>query len=80
MSLFPLSSKSYEVIRWVVAIVLPAVGTFFATLAKAWGWNLPTEAILTTISALSLFLGAIFGISKVVNDKNQNNTEETPKK
>lgn len=58
----------YEVIRWVVTIVLPAIGVFFATLAEAWGWNLPTQAILTTISALSLFLGAIFGISKLSHD------------
>ncbi len=58
----------YEAIRWIVSLLLPATGVFFATLAKAWGWNLPTEAILTTISALSLFLGTIFGISKLVND------------
>lgn len=63
-----LNHKVYEVLRWVVIIVLPAIGTFFATLASAWGWNVPVEAILTSLSALSLFLGSIFGISKVVND------------
>lgn len=66
-----LSQKAYEILRWVVIIVLPAIGTFFATLANAWGWNVPVDAILTSISALSLFLGAIFGISKVVNDKKE---------
>lgn len=63
-----LNQKLYEALRWIVIIVLPAIGTFFATLAAAWGWNVPVEAILTSISALSLFLGSIFGISKVVND------------
>lgn len=63
-----LNHKTYEVLRWVVSIVLPAIGTFFATIARAWGWDLPVEAILTSISALSLCLGTIFGISKVVND------------
>lgn len=63
-----LNKKLYEAIRWTVSIVLPAIGVFFATLAEAWGWNLPTEAILTTISAIGLFLGSVFGISKVVND------------
>lgn len=67
-----LSHKAYEILRWIVIIVLPAIGTFFATLASAWGWDLPVEAILTSISALSLFLGAIFGISKVVNDNQDN--------
>lgn len=66
-----LNQKCYEALRWLVSIVLPATSVFFATLAKAWGWNLPTEAIVTTISALSLFLGTIFGLSKLANDKNK---------
>ena len=45
---------------------------FFSTLAEAWHWNLPTEAILTTLSAVELFLGAIFGISKVIYDRKEN--------
>ena len=64
-----LSSRAYECTRWLVSIVLPAISVFFATLADAWGWNLPKEAILTTISAVSLFLGTIFGISKLSWDK-----------
>lgn len=66
-----INQKCYECIRWCVSIVLPAISVFFATLADAWGWNLPTEAILTSISALSLFLGTIFGISKLSYDKEQ---------
>lgn len=58
----------YETIRWLVSVVIPATSVFFATLAETWGWGLPTEAIVTTLSAAGLFLGAIFGISKVVND------------
>lgn len=66
-----LPEKVYEGLRWCVSIVLPAISVFFATLAEAWGWNLPTEAIITTISALSLFLGTIFGISKISYDREQ---------
>lgn len=62
-------SRAYEVIRWLIAVFLPATGVFFSTLAEAWGWNLPTQAILTTLSALELFLGAIFGVSKLMYDK-----------
>ena len=61
----------YESIRWIVSLLLPAISVFFATLAEAWGWNLPTEAILTTISAVALFLGTIFGISKLTYDANK---------
>ena len=64
-----LPNKVYEVLRWLVAVFLPALGVFFLTLAEAWHWNLPTEAILTTLSAVGLFLGAIFGISKVIYDR-----------
>ena len=67
-----LPDKIYEVLRWLVAVFLPALGVFFSTLAEAWHWNLPTEAILTTLSAVELFLGAIFGISKVIYDSKEN--------
>lgn len=70
-----LPGKLYEVLRWLVAVFMPALGVFFSTLAEAWGWNLPTQAILTTLSAAELFLGAIFGISKVLYDR-----QETPEK
>lgn len=66
-----LPDKAYEVLRWLVAVFLPALGVFFSTLAEAWRWNLPTEAILTTLSAVELFLGAIFGISKVIYDRKE---------
>ena len=40
-----LPDKVYEALRWIVAVFLPALGVFFPTLAEAWHWNLPTEAI-----------------------------------
>ncbi len=64
-----LPEKAYELLRWLIAIVLPAVIVFFDTLANAWGWNIPVEAITTSLSALELFLGTIFGISKLSHDK-----------
>ena len=66
---YPLPKKVYETIRWTVSVFLPALATLFGVLAKAWNWDLPVDAILTTISAVTLFLGAIFGISKVISDK-----------
>lgn len=64
-----LPQKIYETLRWIVSVVLPATSVLFATLAGAWNWNLPVDAILATIAGLELFLGSIFGISKVMNDK-----------
>ena len=39
-----LPDKIYEVLRWLIAVFLPALGVFFSTLAEAWHWNFPTEA------------------------------------
>ena len=66
-----LSSKVYEVLRWVVVLVLPAISVLITNLGKTWGWGLPYEAISATIDYIALFLGTIFGISKIVNDKKE---------
>lgn len=66
-----LPKKVYEALRWIISIVIPAFSVLLSTLVGAWGWNLPLDAILATLSAVALFLGTIFGISKVVNDKSE---------
>lgn len=64
-----LPQKLYEIFRWLIWIVLPAVGVLITTLAGAWGWNIPLDAILATLSGIELFLGTILGISKINYDK-----------
>lgn len=66
-----LPQKVYEALRWIIAIVIPAFSVLLATLAGAWGWQIPLDAILVTIDAVALFLGTIFGISKITNDRLQ---------
>ena len=63
-----LPTKIYEICRWAIWTVIPAIGVLITTLAKAWNWDLPVEGILATLSAISLFLGTILGIAKVSND------------
>ena len=65
-----LPSKIYEAIRWIIAIALPALGVLLTSLSSIWGWeDFPAEAISLTLDAVGLFLGTIFGISKIMNDK-----------
>lgn len=64
-----LPQKLYELFRWFIWIVLPALGVLVTTLAGAWGWNIPLDAFLATLSAIELFLGTILGIAKYNNDK-----------
>ena len=59
----------YEGLRWIIAIVLPALGLFVVTLENIWQLGVPAEEISLTLDAIALFLGTIFGISKIVNDK-----------
>ena len=57
-----LPDKVYNILKWTVVILLPAFGTLYFTLAKIWG--LPHgEDIVGTISAFTLFLGVLIGIS-----------------
>ncbi len=64
-----LPQKTYETIRWLIAIVLPALGLFLVTMNDIWNWGVPAQEISLSLDALGLFLGSIFGISKVKNDK-----------
>lgn len=59
----------YETLRWIVSIVLPATATLLAGLNAAWNWGWPIEAILSTFSAVEVFLGAVFLGAKIINDK-----------
>lgn len=66
-----LPDKIYNVLKWILMIVIPAFITLLTTLTMVWGWNIPLEAIVTTISAVATFLGAIVGIStKTYNKEN----------
>ena len=57
-----LDNKTYDVLKWVAQIFLPALGTLYFALSKIWG--LPFgEEVVGTITALDAFLGALLGIS-----------------
>lgn len=56
-------NKVYDVLKWILLIFVPAFITLLTTLTMVWGWDIPLEAIVTTISAIATFLGALIGIS-----------------
>lgn len=57
-----LSNKMYDVLKWVVIIVLPAIAALYSGLAGIWGWPY-AEEIVSTISCITVFLGAVLGFS-----------------
>ncbi len=59
-----LNDKLYDILKWLVIIVLPACATLYAALSSVWGWPL-AEQVTTTITAVDTFLGAVLCISSV---------------
>lgn len=67
-----LPDKLYDILKWLVIIVLPACATLYAALASVWGWPF-AEQVTTTITAVDTFLGAVLCISTVNYHKDGDN-------
>lgn len=57
-----LNSNVYDILKWLVQIVLPAIGTCYAALAVLWGFPY-AEQVVGSISAICVLLGACLRIS-----------------
>lgn len=64
-----LPQKVYEFLRWTLTIVIPAALTLFTTLNVCLGWGINGDAVTSTVTAIATFLGVVFGINKIANDK-----------
>ena len=65
-----MSNKTYDVLKYIAQIVLPALATFYFAIAQIWG--LPyAEEIVGTISAVDVLLGALLGLSSRAYFKEQ---------
>ena len=63
-----MSNKVYDVLKWIVAVVLPAAATLYSLLARI--WNLPySDQIPETITGVTTFLGSALMISSVQYSK-----------
>lgn len=63
--------KLYDILKWVVIIALPAIATLYAALSAVWAWPC-SEEIVTTITAVDTFLGAVLCISTATYNKEGN--------
>ena len=72
-----INSKVYDVMKYITMVVLPAVTTLWLAVGSIWG--LPyVEPIGATLSAITVFLGAILGIStSLYNIREQRKDELT---
>lgn len=63
-----LSNKTYDFLKWVALVALPAFQVFWLTVGKVWNFPYLTK-IGATIGATGLFIAALLGLStKQFND------------
>lgn len=64
-----LSNRTYDVLKWICIIVLPALATLYRGVGTI--WSLPyVEEIPQTIIVIDAFLGALLGVSTIQYNKN----------
>ena len=63
-----MSNSTYDILKKIAQVWLPAIGTLYFALARI--WNLPfAEEIVGSLTAIDAFLGAILGISTAIYNK-----------
>lgn len=65
-----MSNRTYDVLKWIAQLLLPALGTLYFALAGIWGFPYG-EQIVGTITAIDTFLGVILGISTAQYNKKE---------
>ena len=57
-----MTNKTYDILKYIAQIIIPAAGTLYFALAGIWG--LPYgEQIVGTLTAIDAFLGAVLKLS-----------------
>lgn len=64
------SNKTYNIVKWVVLTVLPALSVLVGVLGKAYNWG-DTNLAVITLNAVTVFLGAITGVSALNYNKKE---------
>lgn len=67
-----MSNKTYDILKYITQIVIPALGTLYFALAGIWGFPYG-EQIVGTLTAIDTFLGICLGISTKQYNKGQSN-------
>jgi hypothetical protein len=57
-----LKNRTYDILKYVALIALPALQVFWLTIGKIWNIDLTVE-IGATIGAVALLLGTLLGVS-----------------
>lgn len=58
-----MENKTFDILRTLCEIVLPAISTLYFGLAEIWGWPM-ADKVTGTIAVLITFLGAFINIKR----------------
>lgn len=65
-----ISNRCYDILKWIVMIVIPALTTAYVGLSTIWGWPY-AEEVAKTSAVVCTLLGALLGISTAQYNKLQ---------
>lgn len=71
-----LGNATYDTLKWIALIVLPACGTLYAALANLWDFPCGDQ-VVGTIAAITVFMGAVLQISNYEYKKAEAEEEST---
>lgn len=57
-----MQNKTFEILKWIALIVIPALATFVGLVGKAVSWEY-TDVVVIIITGLGAFLGTVLGVS-----------------
>lgn len=60
-SIFLIKNSTYDILKALATIILPAIATLYITLAAIWGFGLANE-VNATIEAIICFINALLGL------------------
>lgn len=60
-NIFLIKNKTYDILKALATIILPAIATLYITLAAIWGFGLANE-VNATIEAIICFINALLGL------------------
>ena len=71
MSKWTLTNEQYDIFKWLISVVIPAVVVFLGTVMSVLNWQ-HTQNFVLIAGAFELLLGTVFKVS----DINYNKEEE----
>lgn len=67
---FKISDRTYDCLKWIVMICIPALTTAYVGLSAVWGWPY-AEAVAKTSAIVCTLLGSLLGISTAQYNKDK---------